>query len=200
MARRTLEDAKKLIQSRDESYRAPFDPVEAAAAPASPASPSPVPPAAAPPPAMPAVELETRKAKAKAASVVAPVPPVSRRRGGDGARPREGVVVQIRPLARQADRIAATGLPAHEVRRAAWLKAKAGLAISPTFVERRPEPQATGEAAFPVWVTVDTDVLASLALVADRLGVRGKSYLIRGQIEPAFWQALDEVLDSLDKA
>ena len=110
------------------------------------------------------------------------------------------VTVRVRPLARQVDQIAATGLSQHQVIRAAWRKAVAGLAISPTYVEPSPEPRAGLNNYFTTTWRVDADTIATLARAHDPLGIEGNWFLIRGQVEPVFWQALDDMLAQLAQA
>lgn len=110
------------------------------------------------------------------------------------------MTVRLRPLARQVDQIAATGLSPHQVIQAAWRKAAVGLSLSPTYVEPSPEPRAGLDNYFTTTWRVDGDTLAALAQAHDPLGVAGSWFLIRGQVEPVFWQALDDMLAQLAQA
>ncbi|MBP1806997.1 hypothetical protein [Rubellimicrobium aerolatum] len=110
------------------------------------------------------------------------------------------ISVGIRPLATQVERIAATGLRKRDVLQAAWRKAAAGYVVGDAYVEPRAVERGGGrENLFDSTLTVDAGALDGLARVHDPLGVKGAWWLIRGQIEPAFWEAVDDVLAQIAK-
>lgn len=114
-----------------------------------------------------------------------------------GARPAERVVVAVntRPLAGQVERIRACGLPVRDLMKAAWRQATAGLLIDATYVPPPRVDYAPGAAfRFSTTWTIAAEPLATLADEHDPLGVRGSWALIRGQVEPVVWAALDDVL------
>jgi hypothetical protein len=111
------------------------------------------------------------------------------------------VSVRARPLAAQAERIASTGLQPRQVMKAAWRRAVEGFSVGPTYIEPRPSERAGGAAnLWETTLTVDAEALEKLARRHDPLGVEGGWWLIRGQLEPAFWTALDEVLAQVAEA
>lgn len=167
-----------------------------------PAEPAPVPPVPEPPSARaddaPASEPAVRAApvasaartarKAAPSAQVAPAPPPA-------PRGRVPVSVRIRPSVEQAARIAATGLRGRDVLQAAWRKAAAGYAVGPDYVEPEDVARAGGPSGlFDTTLMVDAEPLEALARVHDPLSVKGAWWLIRGQMEPRFWTAVDEVL------
>lgn len=115
---------------------------------------------------------------------------------GAGKRGRRAVGVRLRALERQARRIRAAGLPMDQVLRAAWRATFVRAAITPTYVEpveaERSEDQAS---VLRSTLTVEAAILDELARAHDPFGVRGPWALIRGQVEGAFWQSVDDVLD-----
>lgn len=112
-----------------------------------------------------------------------------------GERRRLAVAVNVRPLAAQAARIAATGLPCRDVLKAAWRKAIVDLTVDARYVAPAKAKLAGGaDTRFVTSLSVDEDALAVLARDHDPLGVKSHWSLIRGQVEPAVWKALDEVL------
>lgn len=82
--------------------------------------------------------------------------------------------------------------------RAAWLRALPGLVLRPIYVERSWEERAGPGSRIRTTLAVDTGTLAALARAADPLGVEGPWFLLRGQVEPAFWSALDALLGELE--
>lgn len=110
------------------------------------------------------------------------------------------VAVNVRPLARQAERIKATGLRPQDVLKAAWRTAVAGYTVTPSYVEA-PAGKRAGGATFlyNTTLTVEQEPLAALAQANDPLGVKSAWWLIRGQLEPTFWAALDDLLTRLAK-
>lgn len=108
------------------------------------------------------------------------------------------VTLDLRPLLRQLAPIAATGIAHDQVLRAAWLRALPGLVLRPTYVERSWEERAGTGSRIRTTLAVDAGTLAALARAADPLGVEGPWFLLRGQVEPAFWSALDALLGELE--
>lgn len=105
------------------------------------------------------------------------------------------VAVNTRPLAAQVERMHATGLPVRDLMKAAWRQATTGLILEATYVDPPLVEVATGSAyRFSTTWTVAAATVAALAHEHDPLGVRGSWALIRGQVEPALWTALDDVL------
>ena len=120
-----------------------------------------------------------------------------------GSEPKTNMVrvaVNVRPLARQAERIKATGLRPQDVLKAAWRTAVAGYTVTPSYVEA-PAGKRAGGATFlyNTTLTVEQEPLAALAQANDPLGVKSAWWLIRGQLEPTFWAALDDLLTRLAK-
>jgi hypothetical protein len=120
-----------------------------------------------------------------------------------GSEPRTNMVrvaVNVRPLARQAERIKATGLRPQDVLKAAWRTAVASYTVTPSYVEA-PAGKRAGGATFlyNTTLTVEQEPLAALAQANDPLGVKSAWWLIRGQLEPTFWAALDDLLTRLAK-
>lgn len=110
-------------------------------------------------------------------------------------RRRLAVAVNVRPLATQAARIAATSLPCRDILKAAWRKAIADLTVDARYVAPAKAKLAGGaDTRFVTSLSVDEDALTVLAREHDPLGVKSHWSLIRGQVEPAVWKALDEVL------
>lgn len=113
------------------------------------------------------------------------------------------VPVRLRPLAEQVDHIAATGLRPRDVLKAAWRKATSGYVLGPDYIAPASVSRAGGAASFfNTTLTVDAEALAALARVHDPLGVQGGWWLLRGQVEPRFWGAIEDVLAQVaaDKA
>lgn len=110
------------------------------------------------------------------------------------------VAVNVRPLARQTERIKATGLRPQDVLKAAWRTAVAGYTVTPSYVEA-PAGKRAGGAVFlyNTTLTVEKEPLTALAQANDPLGVKSAWWLIRGQLEPTFWTALDDLLTRLAK-
>lgn len=105
------------------------------------------------------------------------------------------VAVNTRPLAGQVERIRASGLPIRDLMKAAWRQATTGLTLEATYVPPPRAHCAPGAAyRFSTTWTIEAEPLATLAEEHDPLGVRGSWALIRGQVEPAVWTALDDVL------
>ena len=138
-----------------------------------------------------------------------PVPPPSRlsppaRQGEAAQAPRQErreasrVTLDLRPLLRQVAPIAATGIAPGQVLRAAWLRALPGLVLRPIYAERSREERARPGSRIRTTLAVDVGTLAALAHAADPLGVEGPWFLLRGQVEPAFWSALDALLGELE--
>lgn len=153
--------------------------------------------------------VEAAPAEAPAAPVPPPTPASvrpavgERLKAGRGAKPgqarTERIAVSVRPLLGQMERIAATGLPPQDVLKAAWRKASAGFALAPKHVEPPREERTDGpEGCYATTFTVDAEALAALSRAQDPLGVRSPWSLVRGQVEPRFWKALDELLAGLD--
>jgi len=126
---------------------------------------------------------------------------------GEAARAPQGrqerreagrVTLDLRPLLRQVAPIAATGIAPGQVLRAAWLRALPGLVLRPTYAERSREERAGPGSRIRTTLAVDAGTLAALARAADPLGVEGPWFLLRGQVEPAFWSALDALLGELE--
>lgn len=112
-----------------------------------------------------------------------------------GRKARVPVSVRIRPTVEQAGRIATTGLRTRDVLQAAWRQAVVGYKVGPDYVEPQAVARAGGPAGlFDTTLMVDAEPLEALARVHDPLRVKGSWWLIRGQIEPAFWAAIDDVL------
>lgn len=110
----------------------------------------------------------------------------------------ERVAVWVRPLVRQMDRIEATGLPTQDVLKAAWRKTSARYSVGTSYVEPPPGERAESrDCCYATTLMLDVEPLAALARVHDRLGIKSRWSLIRGQVEPAFWAALDELLAEL---
>lgn len=148
---------------------------------------------------------------ALAAPAPTPVPLPSRpsppARQSEAARAPQGrqerrevmrVTLDLRPLLRQVAPIAATGIAPGQVLRAAWLRALPGLVLRPTYAERSWEERAGPGSRIRTTLAVDAGTLAALARAADPLGVEGPWFLLRGQVEPAFWSALDALLGELE--
>lgn len=148
---------------------------------------------------------------ALAAPAPTPVPPPSRlsppARQGEAAQAPQGrqerreasrVTLDLRPLLRQVAPIAATGIAPGQVLRAAWLRALPGLVLRPIYAERSLEERAGPGSRIRTTLAVDVGTLAALAHAADPLGVEGPWFLLRGQVEPAFWSALDVLLGELE--
>lgn len=152
-----------------------------------------------------ATEAAPTKAPARASSPTPPAPPPVREPSPEpartpeaaaGKRGRRAVGVRLRALERQTQRIRAAGLPMDQVLRAAWRATFARATITAAYVEpveaRRSEDQAS---VLRSTLTVEGAILNELARVHDPFGVRGPWALIRGQVEGAFWQSVDDVLD-----
>lgn len=147
-------------------------------------------PARSEPPAAAQVELSKQPA---------PQPTPKARKEADapsqGQRP---VSFRLHPLKTQVERIDAAGMEPRVIMRAAWRQAVASCTVQPTFIEPSKAEQVTSRTyLFDSTLNVDAEVVAKLAREHDRLGVKGHWWLIRGQLEPAFWTALDAVLDQL---
>lgn len=135
----------------------------------------------------------------KAARAPAPVPK-ARKAEAVRAQARTPVSVRVRPLATQADRIAATGVKPRQVMKAAWRQAVESCTVGPAFIDPPEDERAAGLAfQFETTLMVDADALAALAHERDPLGVESPWSLIRGQLEPTFWAALDAILAQLAK-
>ena len=121
------------------------------------------------------------------------------KQGKPGRGQGVAVPIRLRPLLRQAARLEATGLPPRDVMRAAWRKATAALGAGALrFVPPQDEERVSGNVVLTTTWMVDAGMVATMARDHDPLNVKGPWSLLRGQAEPAFWQALDEVLDELD--
>lgn len=150
-------------------------------------------PAAAPAPLsalQPRIAVAPRPAsKAKVRSAEAP-----------DAQLRTSVPVRVRPLAVQAERISATGLNPRQVMKAAWRKALESCTVGSTFVAMPEGERAAGPTfQFVTTLMVDAEAMAALTKERDPLGVESPWFLVRGQLEPAFWTALDAILAQLPK-
>ena len=111
------------------------------------------------------------------------------------SRGKVHVPVRLRPLAEQVDRIAATGLRPRDVLKAAWRKATSGYVLGPDYIPAPSVSRAGGATIFfNTTLTVDSQALSALARVHDPLGVQGGWWLLRGQVEPRFWAAIEDVL------
>ncbi len=145
------------------------------------------------------------EAPARSRSPTPPAPPPAREpspeparapEAAPGKRGRRAVGVRLRALERQTQRIRAAGLPMDQVLRAAWRATFARATITAAYVEpveaQRSEDQAS---VLRSTLTVEGAILDELARVHDPFGVRGPWALIRGQVEGAFWQSVDDVLD-----
>lgn len=157
---------------------------------------------AGPAPADPAQADAVRPDQAPAAQAqAAPVAPLGRRRrrveGGE-ATPLEPVGARLRPLARQTARVVATGLPPRRVLGAAWRKALDGLALTGTYVAPPAEEQDRTDLLLTTTWRVEAATLEALRSAVDPFGWEGRWFLVRGQVEPTFWAALDEVLAELE--
>lgn len=173
---------------------------EAAAAetPPTPAAPNPAASESAPPAGAESGRHRRRAPKVTPAPEPAPIPEEDA-----GSEPKTNMVrvaVNVRPLARQAERIKATGLRPQDVLKAAWRTAVAGYTVTPSYVEA-PAGKRAGGATFlyNTTLTVEQEPLAALAQANDPLGVKSAWWLIRGQLEPTFWAALDDLLTRLAK-
>ncbi len=126
-----------------------------------------------------------------------PVPP---KRGRAGETRTTRFSVWVRPLLEQVDRIDATGLPPQRVLKAAWQRAAARYTLGPSYIEPAATDRSEGrEYGFSTTLRLDADALSTLLHEHDPLRITPYWSLIRGQVEPLFWQALDEVLAELDK-
>lgn len=140
-------------------------------------------------PAPPATE-RVPAAAPQAPSATAEPPPAP-----SGRKARVPVSVRIRPTVEQAGRIATTGLRTRDVLQAAWRQAVVGYRVGPDYVEPQAVARAGGPGGlFDTTLMVDAEPLEELARMHDPLRVKGSWWLIRGQIEPAFWAAIDDVL------
>lgn len=118
------------------------------------------------------------------------------------AVPKKRIVIAVnaRPLAKHVEQMATTGLPEQDVMKAAWRKTAARVALASAFVEPPSADRAGGSAhVYSTTLTLDGQTLAMLTEAQDPLGVKSPWSLIRGQIEPVFWAALDEVLAQVSR-
>ena len=114
------------------------------------------------------------------------------------AQAKAQVSVRLRPLASQTERLDATGLKPKQVMKAALRKAMEGFTVGPDYIEPSKDARAAGSTyIFDTTLTVDAEALTRLRQKHDPLGVEGQYWLMRGQIEPAFWTALDDTLAQL---
>lgn len=146
-------------------------------------------PAPAPPKAHPTAHAAPHSRPAPPAIPVKPAQVDARSAAG-----RAYVPVRVRARADQVDRIVATGLRPGDVLKAAWRKASSGYTVGPEFIEPAPSGRGGGSLHFNTTLIVDADALAALASQHDPLGVRGGWWLLRGQVEPRLWDAIEEVL------
>lgn len=142
-----------------------------------------------PPKAASAARAASRRRPTLAAPPVEAAPQVARPRSE-----RAYVPVRVRARADQVDRIVATGLRPGDVLKAAWRKASSGYEVGPEFVEPEPAGRGGGSLHYNTTLIVDAAALAALAREHDPLGVRGGWWLLRGQVEPRLWAAIEEVL------
>lgn len=204
MVRRTFQQVK----ARDPDYAGGFsadewslDATPPAASPSEVAAPE---PQEAPQDARPSAEVQPPPVPPKPATTARatprprttpPAPPVEA--APKATRPvsdRAYVPVRVRARADQVDRIVATGLRPGDVLKAAWRKASSGYEVGPEFVEPEPAGRAGGSLHYNTTLIVDAAALAALAREHDPLGVRGGWWLLRGQVEPRLWDAIEEVL------
>lgn len=116
------------------------------------------------------------------------------------ARGKATVTVRVRPKAAQVERIAATAHPPKRVMKAAWRRAVEGYVLRPEYVEPVEGERAGGRDGFySTTITVDAAALAALVREHDPLGTQGAWWVLRGQLEPLFWVALDGLLDELER-
>ncbi|TNC66265.1 hypothetical protein [Rubellimicrobium roseum] len=201
MARRKLQPVREI----DPAYtgglgltprpsQPPASPVEPAPGPAQSNEPPAMPPAA----ADPEPEVSTGPAPAPTTPRTArPRPARTRPEAPPVAAPKKRIVIAVnaRPLAMHVEQMAATGLPEQDVMKAAWRKTAARVALAPVFVEPPSADRAGGSThVYSTTLTLDGSTLAALTEAQDPLGVKSPWSLVRGQIEPVFWAALDEVL------
>lgn len=203
MVRRTFQQVK----ARDPDYAGGFsaDDWNLGGAPlVAPPSPEAAPePQEAPQDARPSAEVQPAPTPAKAAPGARaaprprPTPPVTPAEVAPEAvrsAARAYVPVRVRARADQVDRIVATGLRPGDVLKAAWRKASSGYTVGPEFIEPAPAGRAGGSLHYNTTLIVDAAALAALAREHDPLGVRGGWWLLRGQVEPRLWDAIEEVL------
>ncbi len=155
-------------------------------------------------PETPSTTSEVAESEALKAVQAEPVEPARslasrvKRTEATKGRTRTPVSLRLRPLTTQTERIDATGMDPREIMKAAWRLAVASCTVEPTFTKPPVAERAAGRTyLFESTVMVDAEVLAGLAREHDRLGVKGPWWLIRGQHEPAFWTALDAILEQL---
>ena len=109
--------------------------------------------------------------------------------------------IWVRPLLAQVPRIEATGLPPQRVLKAAWQRTAPRYTLAPSYVEPLDVERSLGrEYGFSTTLRLNADALTTLLHLHDPLKITPYWSLIRGQVEPLFWQALDEVLAELDDA
>ena len=172
-------------------------------APAAETPPTPAPPNPAASETTPLADAEPSQPRRRAPRVTPAPEPAPIPEEDAGSEPKTNMVrvaVNVRPLARQAERIKATGLRPQDVLKAAWRTAVAGYTVTPSYVEA-PAGKRAGGATFlyNTTLTVEQEPLAALAQANDPLGVKSAWWLIRGQLEPTFWAALDDLLTRLAK-
>ncbi|MBP1807674.1 hypothetical protein [Rubellimicrobium aerolatum] len=159
--------------------RRPVEPTPVAARAAKARAPQPLAPT--PSPALPAAPAPTRKAR--------------------GQEPKTMFSIWVRPLLAQVPRIDATGLPPQRVLKAAWQRCVARYTLAPGYVEPLAVERSEGRAyGFSTTLRLNAEALTTLLHEHDPLRITPYWSLIRGQVEPLFWQALDEVLAELDDA
>ena len=204
MAIRTIQDWQKLLAGDSEAAtrrktRKGQPPLVLDQALLGETAPAPAPPQAAPAPSLgpalvPVPDPASYPSPAPFPRPPAPPPVASWEEGKKAVR----VTLDLRPLLRQMTPIAATGIAPGQVLRAAWLRALPELVLRPTYVERSREERGGPGSRIRTTLGVDASILAALARAADPLGVEGPWFLLRGQVESAFWSTLDALLGELE--
>ena len=110
---------------------------------------------------------------------------------------RKMVGVMVFPLEKhlpELERLATHGIATSDAIKIAGRRAVARFEPGSSFKESPEAERLPTAFAYRSNKTVDTSILEKLRAEADPLNLRGEGALIRGQVEPLFWEDLDAVI------
>ena len=151
------------------------------------------------------VRSETPKPARKPRS--APKPPPAPKPPAPSRKPPEGEVGQRKmvnltavPLVRhlpELEKLSAYGITVTDAIKVAGRRTLARFEPVASFTERADEDRLPMSFAYKTNKAVDVLILEKLRAEVDPLNLRGEGALIRGQLEPLFWEDLDAVIIEL---
>lgn len=133
----------------------------------------------------------------KPATPVEPIVPKERSPKEPNPKEKKQVNLMLFPLVRHRaglDHLTSLGVPGSDVVKIAGRRTIAGFEPKASFIELPDAERLPASQAYKTNKTVDASIVTKVRSQADPLNLRGDGSLLRGQVEPLFWQELDAVI------